>query len=189
MILKTNLLLAWRNLCKQPGVSLISLFSLTIGLALALTLCSYALHEYSYDQSHEDAEYIYTLYSPGFLTHGLPSYQGTTLAEANKHTADPLPYAVIYSAMLEADIDFHSSKVSTVAYPVSNTFFSIFTFKFIEGSRDPPFGSANGVVISDKLARRLFWIPACNRPNFGCGPYSLRAITRWRSLGLSQNLR
>ena len=57
-MLHNHLLLAWRNLVKRPGFSLINILGLSIGLAACLLLFLYVHYELSYDAYNHKASRI-----------------------------------------------------------------------------------------------------------------------------------
>lgn len=55
--------IAIRNLAKQKGLSFISVFGLSVGIA-CFSLCAlYALNEFSFDSFHKNAASIYRVYN------------------------------------------------------------------------------------------------------------------------------
>ena len=58
-MLKNYITVAWRNLRRQPGYSLINIAGLALGLACSLLICLWVQDELSFDGFHEHAGSIY----------------------------------------------------------------------------------------------------------------------------------
>ena len=58
-MLKSYFKLAWRNLAKQKGLSFISLFGLSVGIACFILFLLYAVNEFNFDGFHKNADDIY----------------------------------------------------------------------------------------------------------------------------------
>ena len=59
---KNYLIVAWRNLVRQKGLSFISIFGLALGIACFSLLVLYALNEFGFDGFHQHAAQIYRVY-------------------------------------------------------------------------------------------------------------------------------
>ena len=62
-MLKNLVTIAFRNILKEKGYSLINLLGLSIGITCSLFLTLYVLDELSYDKYHKNAENIYRVVS------------------------------------------------------------------------------------------------------------------------------
>ena len=60
-MLKNYIKIAYRNLVKHPGFSLINLFGLSVGMTCCVLIFLYINHELSYDKFHTKAPQIYRL--------------------------------------------------------------------------------------------------------------------------------
>jgi putative ABC transport system permease protein len=58
---KNYLMVAFRNVRRQKGYSLINIFGLAIGMALCLLILIYVQDELSYDSFHEKADRIFRI--------------------------------------------------------------------------------------------------------------------------------
>lgn len=148
------LITAWRNLLKNRMISFINIMGLTLGLASAVLAIVYALHELSYENSHEKADRISAIYLNGkfgsvsFLPFSFGP-EGEALQrmfpEIEAHTLSRVYSTTVRAGenlFIEDDIVFADSM-----------FFKIFTIPFIKGS---PVYDPQSIVISERAAARYF---------------------------------
>src|SRR5471030_3269071 len=58
-MIKNYLRSAWRNVARNPFISFINLFGLTVGLTCCLLILAYIVNERSYDKFNKNADNIY----------------------------------------------------------------------------------------------------------------------------------
>lgn len=58
-MLKSYFKIAWRNLMKQKGLSLVNITGLTMGVTACVLITLYIIHETSYDKNVPDGDHIY----------------------------------------------------------------------------------------------------------------------------------
>lgn len=150
-MLKNYLKIIFKTLKKQKTYSLISISSLSIGIAVSILLFLYVLHELSYDRYHEKADNIYRLCQPEhpFQAPG-----------AGKLLADNLPEIKKYARILPRDnilfqLDDQKYKEDFVAWTDAELF-DIFSFEFIDGNAQNSLQEPGTVVINQKIAHKFF---------------------------------
>lgn len=162
-MLKNYLKIAYQNLRKSLGYSLINIGGLGIGIACCLLIFQYVAFENSFDEFHENASDIYHISWSRVQNEGEPSLNtgtgwpvGPTLAE---ETPEVLRYVRIHPAYGNSivsrsenpDKTFEEEKV----YYVDPTFFQLFTFPFVSG--DPGHALEPGtLVLSQSAAEKYF---------------------------------
>ncbi len=150
-MIKNYLKIIYRNLIKNKSYSLISISSLTIGLAVCIMLLLYVQHELSYDRYHEEADNIYRLCQ---LEHPYHAPQ------AAKALADNVPEIKTYARILP-QYDFiveykeNKFKENKVAF-IDNELFKIFSFKFKKGMQETALKEPATIVISEETAKKYF---------------------------------
>ncbi len=150
-MIKNYFKIAFANLVKSKAYSLISILSLTIGLAVSILLLIYVLDELSFDRYHEKADHIYRLCQE---QHPYQSPQTANLLDENipeiKSHARILsrPYEILQYKELRF-------KESKVAY-VDPALFRIFSFKFARGNPETALDQPATIVISEKIAQKYF---------------------------------
>src|SRR5215207_495075 len=81
-MLKHYFKIAFRNLAKQKGLTLINMAGLSIGLACFLLFLLYAINEFSFDRFHKKAKDTYRVYA---------WYEAVNGQEAGASTYLPMP--------------------------------------------------------------------------------------------------
>jgi putative ABC transport system permease protein len=63
IMFKNNLIIAWRNIKKYKGFSLINIAGLVLGFTIFILITIYIRYEFSYDRFHKNAGSIYRVIS------------------------------------------------------------------------------------------------------------------------------
>lgn len=160
-MLKNYILVALRNLIRQKGYASINIIGLALGLACSMLIALWVIDELSIDQYHQDVSQIYQVMEDQTYSNGQKLTTESTpgpLTPALVESFSEIEYASRATWGNSAMRVFKSSDmVFTVhAVDVDTSFFSIFTFEFIEGDPLRPFTSLESIVISDEIAERLF---------------------------------
>ena len=148
---KNYLKIAFANIIKSKIYSLISISSLTVGMAVCILLLLYVSDELSYDRYHEKADNIYRLCQEEH------PYQAPGAARL---LADNLPEIQKYARIFPNDnilVQFEDNRFSEdyVAW-VDGDLFEIFSFKFLHGDAATCLREPGTVVISAKTAHKYF---------------------------------
>ncbi len=156
-MLKNYLKIAFRNIIRSKLYSFINIAGLSVGIACFALIISYIYFEMNYDGFHKDARNIYRIYS------GDRSQNGESFSA---ETPDPLPKTLLndYPGMFEVARLFRrefwvtrgNKAFSEIVYGSDQSFFKVFDFKLLEGSRDAALSNPNSVVLTEKFARKIF---------------------------------
>ena len=161
-MVKNYIKVAVRSILRSKVYSLINIFGLSIGIACCLLLSLYVRDEFSYDRHHDRLEDLYRVDShfekgPGF--DDLPSVSppiAMTLKDEIPEVEAAVrvlhPIGVAQSLIRYEDNTFYE----TDSYIADSTLFDVFTYDLKEGNPRKALTDPNTVVISDKLARKLF---------------------------------
>lgn len=150
-MIKNYFKIAFANLIESKVYSIISISSLSIGLAVCILLLLYVSHELSYDRYHEKSDNIYR------LCQEVHPYQAPGTA---KYLADNLPEIKSFARILPRDnilvkIDNQMFKEDKVAW-VDTELFDIFSFEFMQGSAANSLQQPSTAVITEKMAHKYF---------------------------------
>jgi putative ABC transport system permease protein len=150
-MIKNYFKIAFANLIQSRVYSLISISSLSIGLAVCILLLLYVAHELSYDRYHQKADNIYR------LCQEVHPYQAPGTA---KYLADNLPEIKSFARILPRDnilvkVDDQIFKEDMVAW-VDAELFGIFSFEFIQGSTANSLQQPGTAVLTEETARKYF---------------------------------
>jgi hypothetical protein len=150
--------IAFRHIRRQKLYTIINVTGLAIGMACSLLILLFAYEELTVDNFHENVDRIYRVYS------------GLVESENELWTAlTPMPLAndlvdepeVSYAACMALGdrISIRYRDQWTTAEPMiytSPSFFNIFSFTFIQGNRSKALMDPNSMVLTDKLAKKIF---------------------------------
>jgi putative ABC transport system permease protein len=157
-MLKSLFITAARNLIRNPFFSFINIFGLSAGLTAFLLLFLYVYNEVTFDRFHAKHDRIYRLlenrmeYTKGltvpYLIGNFPDVEtGTRILDWTSHK------------LISGE-----QKINQPIVFVDSGFFDVFTFKFLEGNPREALDKKYGIVLTRKLAVKLFGNePALNR--------------------------
>lgn len=139
------------HLTKNITYSIISILSLTIGLAVCIMLLLYVQYELSYDRFNKNADHIYRLCQPNI------AYQSPQTA---KLLADNIPEIKDYTRLLpryNEIVEYKENRFKETAVTYTDAgLFRIFSFKFKQGNPESALSDPLTIVISEKTARKYF---------------------------------
>ncbi len=174
-MLRNYLKIAWRNLAKNKVFSFINIVGLAAGLSCCMLISLYIYDELSYDTHHKDRSQLYQVGTVFVRPDGETKTANTPYPVAD---ALQLEYPEIRSTtrlvglfvddktLLRYDAGAGKSRVfyETKGYLADPTFFSFFSYNFIEGNGEQALKNPNAVVLSEEIARKLFGNqPALNK--------------------------
>jgi len=159
-MLKNYIVIAFRNLIRQRGYSLINVLGLSIGLAAFIMIVMFVRHELSFDRFHENSERIYRVCVNGMIS-GDPldvAVSAPPTGEAMKREfpeivsvtrIDALPQSVLFSF---EDKKFYQEGLLFA----DSTFFDVFSFKLVRGNPEKALVDPYSLVITESLATKYF---------------------------------
>ncbi|MEX0290896.1 MAG: ABC transporter permease [Flavobacteriaceae bacterium] len=163
-MLKHNLLLFFRNIRKNKTTFLINLIGLSTGLACALMIALWVNDELQIDKYHENGDQLVQILQNLPTPNGIETDDATQgpLAEAlvNEFPEVEKSVNVLHNAWFEGEKFFLSNGgdqfFSTVIHFAGKDYFNMFSFPLLQGKKDQVLASSNAVVISEKMAKKLF---------------------------------
>jgi putative ABC transport system permease protein len=154
--------IAFRSMMRNRVYSLINILGLSVGVACCLLLTLYIQDEMSYDQHHDDLDYLYQVTSimgdPSenrvMRTTSGPIVWGIKdeLPEIETVTRLVNPPGVSQNLIRYEDKQFYESD----GFIADSTLFDIFTYEFTSGNPKKALVEANSIVITDELAKKIF---------------------------------
>ena len=161
-MIRNYLKVAFRNLWKYKGFSVINIAGLAIGMAACLLILQYVSFKLSYDQFNNNAKEIYRVvndrYQDGkLIQHGTITYSAISTAMQNdfpeviNHTrVEPQgPTIIIYNNKKIGDQN---------GFAVENSFLKMFSYPLVAGNRETALQAPRSVIITTTLAKKLFGI-------------------------------
>ena len=157
-MLHNHLLLAWRNLVKRPGFSLINILGLSVGVAACIILFLYVHFEATYDGQNRNIDRIAritaTMQTPesNLVLATCPLGIGTALQQAFPEIA-----AVTRLHPAKSVVRFNNTPITEPRfYETDQAVFSIFTFSFLEGSAPGSLSGPHSIVLTARARKKYF---------------------------------
>lgn len=160
-MISNYLIIAYRNLLKQKGLSFINILGLSIGLACFGLFLFYSLHEFSYDRFHSENDRLFRVYRwteamRGEGTEGDP-YLPIPLGPALKSDFSDIEECVrMRSAWSENFVRANGNVTKLGISFADEPFFKLFNFPIKYGNAQSPLKELNNIVLTEKIALRLF---------------------------------
>jgi len=161
-MLKNYVIIAFRNIKRQLGYSLVNIFGLAVGLACCILIGLYIKHELSFDNFHTEVENVYRV----DLTF--------RSAQGEKKTF-MTPTALLPTLKREFDEVKHGARVFDVGgfspviiqhgnvkyqepefFYVDSAFFDVFSFELLSGNPDKCLAQPRSVVLTEYSANKYF---------------------------------
>jgi putative ABC transport system permease protein len=159
-MIRNHIKTAWRNLLKNKAFSLINILGLSLGMGACLLILQYVTFQLSFDRFNKNGANIYRVVNDRYQNGKLIQHGTITYSGVGKAMQDDYPDVVNHTRVLpQGDIIFtyldkRLPKQHTLA--VDNSFLSMFTLPVVAGDSKSALTDVNTVVITQKLARKLF---------------------------------
>jgi putative ABC transport system permease protein len=150
---------AWRNLIRDKQFSFLNLLGLSTGLASLLLIYLWLSGEWSIDKFNEKDKRLYAVMKTTPNSDGTFSMYGSTQGQLANSMAAELPeveYAVAVRKERMGVISTTDKHIKAQPQFVEKDFFNVFSYHILEGNTAKAMSDKNGVLLSDKLAMKLF---------------------------------
>ncbi len=151
---------AWRNLWKNKTFSFINIIGLAIGMAACLLILQYVSFELSYDQFNKNAPDIYRVYNDRYQNGKLVQHGTITYSAIGKAMQTDFPEIVNHTRVVplgQAIITYNNKKIGEQdQLAADNSFLTVFSYQLDAGDRQTALQEPNSVILSEKLARKIF---------------------------------
>lgn len=158
-MIKNFLRIAFRNLWRHKGFSLVNIIGLTVGMSAFFLVFLYVCFELSYDSYHSKADRIYRVVAdvqtPTGLEHSgnppLPATIGMTQQLPEVERTTRISLGDNWMVIRDKDV-FETDNVS-----ISDTnFFRVFDFPLIKGDPKTALAGPQSVVLAESTAKKFF---------------------------------
>lgn len=151
---KNNLKIAFRTIKKNRVFSLINILGFAFSISICLAIGSFLLHEYSYDQYHENSKNIYRLIDTRDNSSAIDYRVKKQLIESFPEVENVCLFQLLpYSLQINTEQQGHY--VENIL-SVDNAFFEIFSIPFISGNSEKPFNDLHSALLTQNAAQQLF---------------------------------
>lgn len=157
-MIRNNLKIAWRNLLRNKVFSFINITGLAFGLTCCLLLVLYLNHELSYDRFHTKADRIVRVIMDYKIGDGgaKGNFTSTKVFPEFKRRFPEVEEGVRMSGG-ERLVKYNEKKLLEKDFLfVDSTFFNVFDFKLLSGTKDEVLKAPGMVVLAASTAKKYF---------------------------------
>ncbi len=157
-MLKNYLKIAWRNLIRNTGFSLLNIVGLSIGLAVVTLIMLWIGFEVGYDRFHENNDRIYEVNNQYAIDGEIWTWNSTPKIMASVIKKDYPEVEGVSRYNYEDTFLFSlgDKRIKSTGAIVDPDFLKIFSFPLLEGNKETVLDGVNSVVITQSLAEKLF---------------------------------
>ena len=158
-MLKNYFIIAFRNLKKHKGYSLINILGLAVGISCCLLILLYVRNELSYDKFYKNADSIYRVYVNSSIN-GQQSSNCKTAAPLGNTLVRDFPEVVTSTRIgfFGNHVLKYKDKVyrERHLYTADSNFFDFFSLLLINGNPKTVLSQPNSIVITQSAALKYF---------------------------------
>lgn len=157
-MIKNIFKIAWRNLLRSKGFSFINISGLAIGMASALLILLWVQHEFSYDNFYQNQSRLYQVWNKGETDEGIGCWNVTPkiIGVALKNNYPEVEQSTRVNWGQTILFKVGEKKIPVTGTMVDPDFLTMFKFPFIKGDINTALNHPSDIVISEKLAKKLF---------------------------------
>ncbi|MEM9363849.1 MAG: ABC transporter permease, partial [Bacteroidota bacterium] len=150
--------IAWRNLIRNKGFSLLNIFGLSIGLSVTALIILWMNYELGFDKFHDRKDRIYQVYNKYPVDGEIWTWNSTPKVMAgtikNEYPDVERVSRFFYDTPFLFTVGEKNLKVTGTA--VDPDFLNMFSFPLIKGDPKDVLEGAHSLVITETFARKLF---------------------------------
>jgi len=162
--MKTNIVLAFRNIIKNRVNSCITVAGLSVAFACMLLIYLYVFQEFRYNNFHEKKDKIYRINYSVIMADGTEGSDVLLESVLSKILKEKIPYVIRSTAFRgasEPTLIFENINFEEKLCITESDFFSMFSFNLLAGNKDELFKNPDEIVITSKLAKKLQTVDSC----------------------------
>jgi ABC-type antimicrobial peptide transport system permease subunit len=157
-MLKNYLKVAFRNLWKNKGFSLINITGLAIGMASAILILLWIQSEVTYEQFHQKKDRIYEAWNRAAFSGEMHCWNTTpkVLAGALKRDLPEVEHACRVNWGQNYLFSLGDKRLMMQGNAVDSNFLQVFTFPLLQGDPNTALKEPYSIVLTEGLAKSLF---------------------------------
>ncbi len=157
-MLKNYFKIAFRNLLRSKGFTLVNILGLTIGMTCAILILLWVKDELAFDKLHKNYSNIYQVMAHRDFNNQVftDNNQVFPLAPSIKNEIAQIKNAVVTTNSQAHNLAYGDIKLTKNGYTVSEHFFEMFTCKFLKGNPSLAIKDPDAIVLTQSSARALF---------------------------------
>ena len=155
---KNYLKIAWRNLIRNKGFSILNIAGLSIGLTVFTLIILWINFELGFDRFHENQERIYEVNNQYDVEGEIWTWNSTPKAMAPAIKKDYPEVERVSRYFYDTPFLFSvdDKRIKATGTIVDPDFLSIFSFPLVQGDIASVFSDVNSVVITETFAKKMF---------------------------------
>lgn len=150
---------AFRNLWRNKTFSTIKILGLSIGLTVCMLIFLYTKDEYSYDQFHKNKARLFRIIQNVKFGQDAAQTIGITTPIIGETFATEIPEVKQYVRINGEPVTVKNKNNDVLTQQcmyVDDNFFTVFTFKLLEGNKRTALKDLHGIVLSKNTAIKYF---------------------------------
>ncbi len=157
-MLKNYLKIAFRNLWRSKGFSVINISGLAIGMASAVLILLWIQNEVSYDRFHKNTDRLYQAWNRGKFDNKLQCWSTTPkiLGPTLKQDYPEIERASRVNWGQTLLFSYGDKRISIDGTMVDPDFLNMFSFPVIKGNPNTALNGIYNIVITENCAKKLF---------------------------------
>lgn len=157
-MIKNYFKIAWRNLFRNKGFSLVNLLGLTTGMTCAILILLWVQDELNYNKFHKNYPDIYQVMAHRDFNNQVFTDQNMVLPLAGEleRNIPAIKNATVTTGNSAHLLTVGDKKLKKNGFTVGAHFFDIFSWKFIEGNAANALPDAYSIVLTKSAAEGLF---------------------------------
>lgn len=149
----------WRSLLRDRQFTILNLVGLSVALSCVLLIYLWVSDELAIDKFHTKNDRLYQVMAHINLPDGIHTgeYTPYRLSRALAKEMPEVEDAVcLMKGFIKGTLSAGDKHIKTTRYFADYDFFSLFSFRLIEGNKSHVLDDKYSVVLSDRLAKKLF---------------------------------
>lgn len=151
--------IALRNVYKHPRHSFFNILGLSVGMAAAVIILSFIIHELSYDDFHHKKDRIYRLIADADISEGKSMTAPVAYGMAKKWAENEFPSveSVIRIEIAEPVFTYNERQYrGNKGYYTDSSFLQAFSFEGKYGNTSTALAAPDQIVLVEDMSERLF---------------------------------
>lgn len=164
-MLKNYVLIAWRNIRRQPLYAVFNIMGLAVGISASLFILLYLHFELNYDQFHSEKDRLFRLQTDELKMRSRDIQVSWSTVPRNFAALARQDFPEIEATISfhqffsEGEVNFvHEGKTTSesAVYAVDSNLLQVLGYELIAGNPKAALSGPNKIVVSESLAKRLF---------------------------------
>lgn len=157
-MIKNYIKTAWRNLLRSKGFAMTNMLGLSIGITCTIFILLWVRDELNYDKFHVNYDNIHVVIANrDFNNRVFTDYNMVLpLASALEKASPQIKNAAVTTQGYDLTIRHKDALLQKNGMTVSEHFFDLFSWKFIEGNPATAIQDPSAIVITQSAARAIF---------------------------------